>query len=141
MCIDVCMDVSTCMFARVYPSCVCMGVCLQVCVVWVYAWMYTYLCLHVCVYTHVYFLLILCHLQGACHSLETQGSLLSIILRLVQNPSEIILITLEATTLRHEAVKCECLQMSAQGSRRTDQGLVTEKCMPVHPSARALAQP
>lgn len=57
------------------------------------------------------------------------------------NPSEIILINLEATTLRHEAVKCECLQMSVQGSRRTDQGLVTEKCMPVHPSARALVQP
>lgn len=43
------------------------------CVVWGYAWMYTYLCLHLCVYTHVHFLLILCHLWGACHCLETHA--------------------------------------------------------------------
>lgn len=71
-------------------------------------------------------------------------TLLSITLRQVQNPSELILVNLEATTLRHEAVKSECLQMSAQGrqeSRRTDQGLVTGERMPVRPSFRAPAQP
>lgn len=84
------MGVFTCVFAWVYPLCVCMGVCLQVWVVCVYAWMCAYLCLHVCAYTHVHSLLIWCRLQGACHSLETHGSLLSITLRLVQKASEII---------------------------------------------------
>lgn len=122
------MGVCLCILACVF---VCMGVCLRMLAC-------------VCAYAQAHSLLIWCHLQGACHSLETHGSLLSITLRLVQNPSELILINLEATTLRHEAVKCECLQMSVQRwqeSRRTDQGLVTEKYMPVHPSSRAPSQP
>lgn len=116
MCVDMCvlalcMYACTCMHARVC-MCVCVGV---------FAWM----CLHmpygvrICVFACVcvctaHSLLTWCHWQGACHSLETHGSLLSITLSLVQNPSELILINLEATSLRHEAVKCECLQMSVK---------------------------
>lgn len=99
------------------------------------------LCVCVCVHAHS---LNMMPFASACYSLKTHGSLLSIILRIVQNPSELILINLEATTLGHEAVKCECLQMSAQGrqeSRRTDQGLATGRCLPVQPSSRAPAQP
>ena len=81
---------------------------------------YALRCVHVCVfacmcaYAYAHSLLTWCHWQGACHPLEIRSSLLSITLSLVQNPSELILINLEATRLRHEAVKCECLQMSVR---------------------------
>lgn len=107
--------------------CICMyvhmGVCVCVCVhrcVWVYACVYSWMGLHmpygvcICVCMHMHTLLTWCHWQGACHPLDIHGSLLSITFSLVQNPSELILINLEATRLRHEAVKCECLQMSVR---------------------------
>lgn len=148
-CVLVC--VHECVFACIY---MCLCICVFLCVfAWTCAHMYAQGCWHECLFrwmcrmhifawllAHVHILLVLHPLQGACHSLKTHGSLLMIILRLVQNSSELILITLEAATLGHEAVKCECLQMSVQGrqeSRRTDQGLVTEKYMPMHSGSRA----
>lgn len=110
-------------------TCIHMGVCVYVRAcryVWVYACVYSWMglhmtygvcicvCLRVCVHAYAESLLTWCHWQGARHPLENHGSLLSITLSLVQNPSELILINLEATRLRHEAVKCECLQMSVR---------------------------
>lgn len=102
----VCMHVYAWMCLHV---CMCGCVCMNV---FAYALWCTHMCVCMCVCAHS--LLTWCHWQGACHSLETHGSLLSITLSLVQNPSELILINLEATSLRHEAVKCECLQMSVK---------------------------
>lgn len=117
-----------------------MGMCLASVCMCIVPWRCTCVCLHGYVGAHRSSLLVRCQCQGACQSPGTHGSLLLITLRLLWNSSELILIDLEATTLRHEAVKCECLQMSVQGwqtSRRTDQGLGTEKYMPVHPCSRA----
>lgn len=128
----ICKSISfVCLHGCVLASMCCMGICMDV-----YISVSACMCEYPCTFS------INIMPFAGCMSLSGDSWLSAFdYTQTIPNPSEIILINLEATTLRHEAVKCECLQMSVQGSRRTDQGLVTEKCMPVHPSARALEQP
>lgn len=107
MCISICLMLCAYVFA-----CVCVCARMHRCVACVYmythtcSFAYALWCMHMCAHDAI----------GRVHVTlwRLNGSLLSITLSLVQNPSELILINLEATRLRHEAVKCEGLQMSVR---------------------------
>lgn len=119
VCVDVfvCMYVYTCAFPYALccvHTCLHVYVCAHVCIDVFHVYMYT----HTCSFAYALWCMHMCAHDaiGRVHVTlwRLNGSLLSITLSLVQNPSELILINLEATRLRHEAVKCEGLQMSVR---------------------------
>lgn len=147
MCARVCLHVWMCTYECMHGyvcMCVCMGMYLQLCVCMCEC-TDVYICVSACVceYTGSF---CINTMSFAGYMSLYEDSWLSAFDYTQTSPKPLLTNPNQLGSHHTQAWSCQIwvfADVSAgwQESRRTDQGVVTEKCMPVHPRSRVLAQP